>query len=248
MLVNGNVWPYLDVEPRMHRLRVLNGCNARSLTLDIGGVAFWQIGAEGGLFDMPVSVKQLVLAPAERADVLVDFSRFAGGRLQLKNHRPKVPVVSPAPSLERAMQFRIGTTVTQSGPRSIPASLPGRAADLHDPVATRYLTLNEIDVDEATWFLNLNGLHFDETVSETPTFDTVEDWVFVNLAGDTHPMHLHLVTFQVVGRTPETTCRATRRPTKARTAFLAGSIRRPGRPDRWSLRRPRSVASRTPSR
>jgi spore coat protein A len=78
MLVNGKVWPYLDVEPRMYRLRILNGCNARILNLDVGGVTFWQIGAEGGLFDVPVAVNQLVLAPAERADVLVDFSRFAG--------------------------------------------------------------------------------------------------------------------------------------------------------------------------
>ena len=58
MLVNGKVWPFLDVEPRMYRLRILNGCNARILNLDIGGATFWQIGAEGGLFDVPVPVKQ----------------------------------------------------------------------------------------------------------------------------------------------------------------------------------------------
>jgi spore coat protein A len=93
--------------------------------------------------------------------------------------------------------------VSQPGPTSIPSSLPGRAADLHDPVNTRFITLNEIDIDEATWFLNLNGAHFDEgPTTETPKVDTVEDWVYVNLTGDTHPMHLHLVTFQVVGRTP----------------------------------------------
>src|SRR5207247_217067 len=68
MLVNGKVWPFLDVEPRMYRFRILNGCNARILSLDIGGPALWQIGAEGGLFDIPVAVRQMVLAPAERAD------------------------------------------------------------------------------------------------------------------------------------------------------------------------------------
>ena len=78
MLVNGKVWPFLDVEPRMYRFRILNGCNARILSLDIGGPNLWQIGAEGGMFDVPVPVKQLVLAPAERADVLVDFTKFAG--------------------------------------------------------------------------------------------------------------------------------------------------------------------------
>jgi spore coat protein A, manganese oxidase len=203
MLVNGKVWPFLEVEPRMYRLRILNGCNARILNLDIGGVSFWQIGAEGGMWDQPVPVQQLVLAPAERADVLVDFVKFPGARLELKNHKPKKPVSTPAPSLEQVLQIRVGTTVSQPGPRSIPSSLPGRRADLTEPATTRFITLNEIDVDEPTWFLNLNGVHFEERpVTETPPVGAVEDWVYVNLTADTHPMHTHLVTFQVVGRTP----------------------------------------------
>jgi spore coat protein A, manganese oxidase len=203
MLVNGKVWPFLEVEPRMYRFRILNGCNARILSLDIGGPSLWQIGAEGGMWDQPVPVQQLVLAPAERADVLVDFGRFPGARLVLKNHKPQKPVATPAPSLEQVMQIRVGRTVSEPGPRAIPASLPGRKAELPGPARTRYITLNEIDVDEPTWFLNLNGVHFDEgPVTETPQAGTVEDWVYVNLTADTHPMHTHLVTFQVVGRTP----------------------------------------------
>jgi spore coat protein A len=204
MLVNGKVWPYLDVEPRMYRFRVLNGCNARILSLDIGGPGLWQIGAEGGMWDVPVSVSKVVLAPAERADVLVDFSRFAGQTLVMKNHRPQSPVSNPAPSLEQVMQIRVGTRVSRRGPTAIPSYLPGgRKAELSDPVATRYITLNEIDTDEPTWFLNLNGVHFDEgPVTESPKVGTVEDWVYVNMTGDTHPMHTHLVTFQVIGRTP----------------------------------------------
>jgi spore coat protein A len=203
MLVNGKVWPFLDVEPRMYRFRILNGCNARILTLDLGGPNLWQIGAEGGLFDIPVPVDSLVLAPAERADVLVDFTKFAGSTLVMKNHRARRPVSNPAPSLEQVMQIRVGTTVSQPGPTSIPPGLPGRKAELTDPVATRYITLNEIDVDEPTWFLNLDGEHFDQApTTETPKVGTVEDWVYVNMTGDTHPMHTHLVTFQVIGRTP----------------------------------------------
>jgi spore coat protein A, manganese oxidase len=204
MLVNGKVWPFLDVEPRMYRFRILNGCNARILGLDIGGASFWQIGAEGGMFDVPVSVDRMVLAPAERADVLVDFTKFAGARLVMKNHRPPSPVSTPAPALEQVMQIRVGTTVSQPGPSGIPSSLPGgRKADLIDPVTARYITLNEIDPDESTWFLNLNGVHFDEgPVTEAPQVGTVEDWVYINLTADTHPMHTHLVTFQVIGRTP----------------------------------------------
>jgi spore coat protein A, manganese oxidase len=204
MLVNGKVWPFLDVEPRMYRFRILNGCNARILNLDIGGPGFWQIGAEGGMWDIPVPVKNLVMAPAERADVIVDFTKFAGQTLVMKNHKPHSPVSNPAPELPQVMQIRVGTTVSQQGPTSIPSSLlGGRAAIVTGPIAaTRYITLNEIDVDEPTWFLNLNGLHFEDPTTETPQVGTVEDWFYINVTGDTHPMHTHLVTFQVVGRTP----------------------------------------------
>jgi spore coat protein A len=122
----------------------------------------------------------------------------------MKNHKPRRPVSNPAPELEPVMQIRVGTTVTRKGPSSIPSELPGgRRADLVSPVRTRFITLNEIDTDEPTWFLNLNGVHFDEgPVTEAPKVGTVEDWVYINMTGDTHPMHTHLVTFQVIGRTP----------------------------------------------
>jgi len=149
-----------------------------------------------------VAVRDLVLAPAERADVVVDFRRLAGQTLVIKNSKPTMTVATPAPQLTQIMQIRVGTSVTQPGPSSVPDTLPGRAADLPDPVRTRYITLNEIGTDTNVWYLNLNGLHFDDPVTETPRAGTVEDWVYVNMTGDTHPMHLHLVTFQVVGRTP----------------------------------------------
>lgn len=203
MLVNGKVWPYLDAEPRMYRFRVLNGCNARIMSLRFGGLPMWQIGAEGGLFDEPVRIRQVVLSPAERADLLVDFRGLDGRTVELRNATPAAPVSTPAPPLADVMQIRVGHTVTHRGPRSIPSSLPGIRPRLRHPVRTRYITLNEIAAETAQWYLNLSGLDFDEQpVTETPKAGTVEDWVWVNMTGDTHPMHVHLVTFQVVGRTP----------------------------------------------
>ena len=203
MLVNGKVWPFLEVEPRLYRFRILNGCNARILNLDIPGTRMWQIGAEGGLWDVPVPVRQLVLAPAERADVLVDFSRAAGAELPMMNVRPPRPIATPAPPLTQVMQTRVGRTLTEVGPTTIPTSLSGRAANLIGPIAARrFITLNEIGVDTSEWVLLLNGTDFEDPTTETPRVGTTEDWVYVNLTGDTHPMHSHLVTFQVVGRTP----------------------------------------------
>jgi spore coat protein A len=203
MLVNGKVWPFLDVEPRMYRFRVLNGCNARIMSLHFGGLPLWQIGAEGGLFDQPVLLRQLVLSPAERADVLVDFRGLDGCTVELRNRAPAPPVSTPAPALESVMQIRVGTHLTHPGPRSVPGSLPGQRARLHHPVRTRYITLNEIAPETPQWSLNMDARDFDEKpVTEKPKAGTVEDWAWVNMTPDTHPMHVHLVTFQVVGRTP----------------------------------------------
>ena len=80
MLVNGKVWPYLEVEPRLYRFRILNGANARIMSLDFGPAPVWQIAAEGQMRDRPVRMGQLVLGPAERADVIVDFRSLAAGR------------------------------------------------------------------------------------------------------------------------------------------------------------------------
>ena len=235
MLVNGKVWPFLDVEPRLYRFRILNGCNARILNLDIPGVKMSQIGAEGGLWDAPVPVTQLVLAPAERADVIVDFSTVAGQRLQMSNQQPPRPitnrVATPAPNLTQVMQLRVGTTVTQPGPTTIPSSLPGRAADLSNPLKTRFITLNEVAAETADWFLNLNAAAFSQGPSPddpNPAAGTVEDWVYINMTGDTHPMHTHLVTFQVVGRTPFD------------VAAYQADVRRPERRSRWASIRRRS--------
>jgi spore coat protein A, manganese oxidase len=204
MLVNGKVWPFLNVEPRLYRFRILNGCNARILSLHLGGARLWQIGAEGGMWDKPVPVKNLVLAPAERADVIADFRLSPGQTLVMKNSKPPKPVSTPAPSLEQVMQIRVGTTVTQPGPAAVPSSLPGRAANVTGPVAaTRFITLNEVAAETANWTLNLNGVDFEAPdPTEVPQAGTVEEWVYINMTKDTHPMHTHLVTHQVIGRTP----------------------------------------------
>src|SRR5512133_2791802 len=160
MLVNGKVWPFLEVEPRLYRFRILNGCNARILNLDIGGARMWQIGAEGGMWDQPVPVTQLVLAPAERADMLVDFSQIPARTTHIKNSKPPAPVSNPAPPLAAVMQIRVGKTTPV--PPSIPTTLVGgRKAEITEPLVTqRFITLNEVDVDSPNWRLTLDDIPF----------------------------------------------------------------------------------------
>jgi spore coat protein A, manganese oxidase len=216
MLVNGKVWPDLAVEPAVYRFRILNGCNARILNLNFGNVPTYVIGAEGGLLPVsPVSVDKLVMGPAERFDVVCDFRAFAGQTLFLSNTAPPAPVVTPAPPLTTVMRIRVASTAAGDAPTAVlPAgSLPtngdlDRLLALGPPqlsggsVAGRMITLNEIGAETAMWQLNVNGHPFGDPtpVVETLKWNGVEDWYYVNLTGDTHPMHTHLFTFRVLGR------------------------------------------------
>jgi spore coat protein A, manganese oxidase len=206
-VVNGAAQPFLNVEPRKYRFRILNAANARFFNLDIqGGPDFVQIGSDGGLFDKPVTVKQLLLLPSERADVIVDFSAYAGKTLIVGNDPLPAVVSSPAPRMSGLMQIRVGTTVTNPGPRSIPKTLPGSMPALGAPSLTRDITLEEVEdpITGEPVYGSLNGRKFDDArgVQEQPKLGSTEDWRLVNTTEDTHPIHLHLVQFQIVDRTP----------------------------------------------
>ena len=207
IVINGAVQPFVEVEPRMYRLRFLNGSQSRFYHLELaGGPPFHQIGSEGGMFDAPVAVKSILLLPAERADVIVDFSGFDGQDLILKNRQLPAGVVSPAtPNLPSLMQFRVRGPVTTPGPQEVPATLAGGSMpDLPGPPAnTRYITLEEVlDAAGNPVRLEINGRIFDDPVDENPEADSIEDWSFVNISADTHPIHMHLTQFQVMGRAP----------------------------------------------
>ena len=86
MLVNGKAFPYLEVEPRKYRFRVLNASNGRFYTLGLSnGKEFQQIGTDQGLLPGPVPVKTLILAPGERVDLVIDFREYAGQQIVLNN-------------------------------------------------------------------------------------------------------------------------------------------------------------------
>jgi bilirubin oxidase len=103
MVVNGNTWPKLEVEQRKYRLRLLNGSNSRFLILRFENerLSFHQIGAEQGFLPRSVTLKRLLMAPAERADVIVDFSHVrAGTRIVLENVGPDEPFGGGVPCVD----------------------------------------------------------------------------------------------------------------------------------------------------
>lgn len=222
IIVNGLVWPNLDVTPGWYRFRLLDGSNARFYTLTLKDqttgmkIPFIKIGADGGYLKAPVTMTELTIAPGERADILVDFSAIAVGTKILVENKAKAPFPNGAqPTKQSAgsiMQFTVkatGTAVTQgaAGPIVLPASLnptlPGAAfPTIAAPAAAnqRFITLNEVMGAAGPLMAVINGQYYWGDATENATNGSTEDWYIINLTGDSHPIHTHLATFQLVSR------------------------------------------------
>jgi spore coat protein A, manganese oxidase len=189
-LVNGKIMPYLEVEPRKYRFRVLNASNARQYFFSLSNDSpFHQIGTDQGLMSAPVELRNLFLAPAERADLIIDFKDSRGDQLILKDNSVSI------------MQFRVSKNVA-ADPSVIPASLRSiQKTPEAEAVKTRMLTLNEYDNNAGDPILMLlNATYWHQPVTENPELDTTEIWNLINLTDDAHPIHLHLVRFQILDR------------------------------------------------
>lgn len=201
MLVNGKVWPYLNVDRGKYRFRLLNGCNSRTLRLTLsGGATFTQIGAEGGLLPAPVNLTEITMGPGERADVIVDFAPFAAGtELFMTNSAPApFPVGEEMHALPNVMKFVVQNATGFTGP--IPPTLrPITPLNPAEAAVSRSFTLRKMSDPCAGSMWMINDLPFDQ-VTEFPLLGTTEVWSFINRSGVSHPMHLHLVSFQVLDR------------------------------------------------
>jgi spore coat protein A len=216
-VVNGAIYPYLEVEPRPYRLRILNGSNSRFFHLflnfakrptDIPSlVTLQQIGTDGGFLPKPAALNKLLLGPAERADLIVDFSSFAGKTITLSNDAP-----SPFPGwdmmnthhapLYELMQFRVTLPLRgENKTFSIPDAMPFQKLDESASTVTRDFILAErVDSKGQSLGVRINDKGYDDPVTEFPKLGSVEKWRFINTTDDAHPMHLHLVQFQILHR------------------------------------------------
>lgn len=203
IMVNGKVWPNLDVDRTQYRFRVLNGSNARFYELEFSNkMPFIQIGTDGGYLEKPVMLTSLLIAPGERADILVDFSRVAPNtKLILKNNAraPFPDGNAPDPNtVGQVMQF----TVLDSCPHK-PHKLPEKLNTIPKLIPNapkRTLVLVEVMGDNGPLEVLLDGQKWSAPTSELPKVGSTEEWEIVNLTADTHPIHLHLVQFQILSR------------------------------------------------
>jgi spore coat protein A len=216
-VVNGALYPYLDVEPRPYRLRILNNATSRffNLYLNLSPrptdvpqlVPLQQIGTDGGFLPKTSTLNKLLLGPAERADVVVDFSNLSGKTVTLSNdaHAPypgwEFAVVEP-PHLYELMQFRVARRLIAPAPIfSFSGSAEFRKLALDTSTVTRDFVLTEkMDAVGHSLGVRINSKSYDDPVAETVKLGSVECWRFINMTMDAHPMHLHLVQFQILHR------------------------------------------------
>lgn len=269
ILVNGKVWPYLNVEPKRYRFLLLNGSNARTYEMNIIDPLklavtpnFWVIGTDGGYLDIPVSVNKLVIMPGERYEVIIDFSGVAPGTNLIIKNTAKTPyprgAVPNGATTGQILQFRVGnctsgncaaadvsfnpaapgTAIRAVGQTIVrlPGTVGGSPIDATTVQKTRAMTLNEVMgmpmtvtdpvtgapntaypggpleilVNNTKWSgesprtyndftpISVNGMI--TAYSELPQEGETEIWEIINLTADAHPIHLHLVQFQLVDR------------------------------------------------
>ena len=191
-LVNGKIFPYLEVEPRKYRFRVLNASNGRYYRLSLAqGVEIYQIGTDQGLLSAPVALSQVKLAPGERADLVIDFASQRGSRLVLSDEAFDL------------MEFRVSASRV-SDPSALPATLRriSRIAE-SSAVQTRWLTLDEqTQRTGKSMGMLLNNTPWHHPITERPVLGTTEIWQLANMTEDVHPIHLHMVRFQILDRQP----------------------------------------------
>ena len=194
ILVNGTIQPNFKVASRKYRFRVLNGSNMRKYRIALSnGQSFHVLGMEGGLLPAPVKVTSLVLASAERADIVVDFSALpVGSSVVLQNFLG-------SGSTANIMRFDVDRVETDTS--RLPLSLrPLEKLSASQAVRTRTFTLSGGMMGMmggAPWVIN--GKPFDpDRVDADPKLGTVEIWEFRNMSMMDHPAHPHQAMFQIL--------------------------------------------------
>jgi spore coat protein A len=217
--VNGRVMPFLEVEPRKYRFRVLNAANSRFYHLRLFNAdntgkilndtfdvpAFQQIGTDGGLLPSPLELRYLLMAPAERFDVVIDFAGLEGKSFSLINNAPAPYTMGGQVDAEEVMLFKVTKPLQGKDTSSVPDTLVSFEA-LQPTYTTRERPLlvseKERPSDGYVIIGLLGNARWCDPITEDPKAGSTEIWSFINVTGDVHPLHVHLVQFQILNRQP----------------------------------------------
>ncbi|WP_104197406.1 multicopper oxidase family protein [Cryobacterium sp. M15] len=211
ILVNGKPWPVMKVQKRVYRFRILNASISRSLrpTLSTGDPLVI-VGTDGGLMPRSRSVANYRHAGAERYEILIDFRKYqTGQRIELRNLSNKNNVDYDFTSKIMAFDV-VGDPVDTMDPtwNTIPTTLVGSevmSLTAAQSTKTRHFRVKRNDltnlwtIDDGSWQAVVESGF--TKVAANPALDATEIWEFENSSGGWfHPIHIHLVDFQILGR------------------------------------------------
>jgi spore coat protein A len=220
MLANGKVWPYLDVTPTLYRFRIVNGNNARFMSIRFSNpnLKFIVIGNDQGYMNATLVTQALTLAPSERVDVMVNFCGYQGQDIILLNKAnapypgdtdPLSAKVGIDPCLQgRIMLFKVrGSATCKSIPVTNIAKVeknPVMYLTDKQAVRTRELVLVQSGAMPLQGVRNADGsistYTYDDPATEYVKAGSVEIWKIYNLTPESHPVHIHTCSFRVLGR------------------------------------------------
>lgn len=224
VMVNGKVWPNLNVKRRQYRFRLLGASNMRlwQFQFELGSVGsgtflpFTVIGSDGGYLPAPRVIDRVIMGITERNDILVDFSRFEPGTQIFMRNTLEVDddgeIIVPDPqTVGQVMRFTVVDSTRVPPPVLSPTLFPPRAALVPNaPKRTKVTVRFRDDPEHVTpsdRTRTIDGLAFTSPVTECPLIGSTEQWDIVNTndpdddadAG-AHMIHLHLLEFQVLNR------------------------------------------------
>jgi spore coat protein A len=221
--VNGKVWPYLNVERKQYRFRIVNASDSRfyHFTLPTGSTAgnlnFTIIGTDDGLLYKPVVQNELLIGPGERYDVVIDFRdpALTGQSFIMKNDcgAPYGGASDPGNydenSVGQILKFNVSNASVVNDPVVLPSTLRPAITPLVRTGPTRQLILGETR-DQFGRTMPILGTvaegykAFMDPITEKPISGQTEIWEIYNTTVDAHPIHVHLVNFQILNSQPFT--------------------------------------------
>ncbi|GII55641.1 spore coat protein [Planotetraspora thailandica] len=209
-VVNGKAYPYLAVEPRRYRLRVLNASNQRffHMWFQEGGTLrpFWVIGTDGGFRASPLRLTSVLLPPAARLDLILDLTGTPPGTtITLRNDAPTpYPQGGKGTPMPEIMRFNVTPGLSSPDRTATPDRLRLPSVPPLRPTpglpSREFVLIANKDAAGKSTHLAINQRFFTDPVEEFPRAGTTEVWEYVNASDDAHPMHVHLVQFQILNR------------------------------------------------
>ncbi|KAL8470950.1 hypothetical protein ACS0TY_033501 [Phlomoides rotata] len=205
IIVNGKAWPYMIVQRRRYRFKIINASNARFFNFRFeNGLEFIVVGSDSSYNDKPVWVKELLLATSEIVDVVVDFSKARSDSVVLLNDAPyPYPIGDPVNGANgKVMKFIIKKDGVLDKSKIPTRLIKYTPPNLSSASTTRYISLYEYTSDtDGPVHLYINGLPYEAPTTETPKVGSTEIWYVINLTKDNHPLHVHLGLFVALEQT-----------------------------------------------